>query len=103
MDEPETLSSEYKSALFQHQNALQAEAKMVLEDLQLINLLCPLGTTRLLGSAALGLMVWPDIDITISCPGLTIDRVMEVMTSVYIHPRIKLIRYANEVGRFNPT
>jgi hypothetical protein len=103
MDESETLSSEYKSALLQRQNMLQAEAKLVLDDLQLFSLLSPLGSTFLLGSAALGLMVWPDIDITISHPGLSIDRVMEVMTSVYVHPRIQRVRYANEVGRFNPT
>jgi hypothetical protein len=67
-----------------------------------MKLLSSLGSPRLLGSAALALMVWPDIDIAVSHPGITIDRVMEVMTSVYVHPRIKLIRYANEVGRFNP-
>jgi hypothetical protein len=103
MSEPETLTSEYKSALLQRQDKLQAEAKLVLEDLELIRLLSPLGSPVLLGSAALGLMVWPDIDITISCPGLTIHQALETMRPVYAHPRIKRVRYLNEVGHFNPT
>ena len=103
MSEPETLTSEYKSFLHQRQNTLQAEAKMVLDDLKLIKLLSTLGSPILLGSSALGLMVWPDIDTAVSSPGLTIDQVMETMRPVYVHPRIKRVRYANEVGRFNPT
>ena len=103
MSEPETLTSEYKSFLLQRQNTLQAEAKMVLDDLKLIKLLSTLGSPILLGSSALGLMVWPDIDTAVSSPGLTIDQVMETMRPVYVHPRIKRVRYTNEVGRFNPT
>ncbi len=103
MDEPEELTAEYKSVLFQRQNTLQAEAKIVLEDLQLFRLLNPLGSPVLLGSAALGLMVWPDIDITVSYPGLTIDQTIETMRPVYAHPRVKRVRYLNEVGSFNPT
>jgi hypothetical protein len=103
LSKPETLTSEYQSALLQRQDKLQAEAKLVLEDLELIRLLSPLGLPLFLGSAALGLMVWPDIDITISCPGLTIDQALETMRPVYAHPRIKRVRYLNEVGHFNPT
>ncbi len=103
MSEPEKLTAEYKAALLQRQNSLQSEAKLVLDDLQLFSLLSPLGPSLLLGSAALGLMVWPDIDITVTHNGLTIDRVMEVMTAVYVHPRVKRVRYHNEVGRFNPS
>lgn len=103
MGDPEALTSEYKSALLQRQDRLQAEAKMVLEDLELFRLLSQLGPPVLLGSVALGLMVWPDIDVTIACPGLTIDQALETMRPVYIHPRIKRVRYRNEVGSFNPT
>jgi len=103
MSEPETLTSEYKSFLLQRQNTLQAEAKMVLDDLKLIKLLSTLGSPILLGSSALGLMVWPDIDITVTCPGLAIERALEMMRPVYAHPLVKRVRYLNEVGSFNPT
>jgi hypothetical protein len=103
MHESETLSSEYKSELLQRQNRLQAEAKLVLEDLGLFRLLSEVGSPMLLGSSALGLMVWPDIDITLSYPGLTIDQAMETMRPVYAHPRTKRVQYLNEVGSFNPT
>ena len=103
MSDSETLTSEYITELLHRQNKLQAEAELVLEDLKLIRLLSPLGSPVLLGSAALGLMVWPDIDITISCPGLTIDQALETMRPVYTHPRIKRVRYLNETGSFNPT
>lgn len=103
MSDSEALTSEYKSELLHRQDRLQAEAEFVLEDLKLIRLLSPLGSPVLLGSAALGLMVWPDIDVTIACPGLTIDQALETMHPVYIHPQIKRVRYRNEAGHFNPT
>ena len=102
MSEPETLSSEYKSELLQRQHRLQAEAQIVLDDLKLIKVLSPLGSPLLLGSSALGLMVWPDIDITVSHRGLTIDQAMETMHPLYTHPRTKRVQYLNEVGSFNP-
>ena len=103
MSESETLTSEYASELLQRQDELQVEAGMVLEDLELIRLLNQLGSPIQLGSSALGLMVWPDIDMTVSCPGLTIDHALETMRPVYAHPQVKRVRYLNEVGRFNPT
>jgi hypothetical protein len=74
LHDSEALTSEYISVLLQRQDMLQEEAQMVLEDLELNGLLSQVGSPVKLGSAALGLMVWPDIDITVSCPGLTIDR-----------------------------
>ena len=103
MIKSETLTSEYTAELLRRQHALQTEARMVLEDLELIKLLSQLGNPVQLGSSALGLMVWPDIDMTVSCPGLTIDRALETMRPVYTHPKVKRVRYLNEVGRFNPT
>ena len=76
---------------------------MVLDDLEVFKLLSQLGSPILLGSSALGLMVWPDIDITVSCPGLTIDRALGIMLPIYVHPLVKRVRYLNEVGSFNPT
>ncbi|HEY6284373.1 MAG TPA: hypothetical protein VIX20_01815 [Ktedonobacteraceae bacterium] len=103
MSESETLSQEYAAKLLRCQDALQAEARAVLEDLGIVRLLSQLGNPVQLGSSALGLMVWPDIDMTVSCPGLTIERALETMRPVYAHPMVKRVRYLNEVGHFNPS
>jgi hypothetical protein len=103
LSESETLTSECASELLQRQDTLQAEAGVVLEELDLIRLLGQLGSPVQLGSSSLGLMVWPDIDITVSCPGLTIDSALKTMRPVYAHSQVKRVRYLNEAGRFNPT
>jgi hypothetical protein len=76
---------------------------MVLEELGIVRLLSQIGNPVQLGSSALGLMVWPDIDMTVSCPGLSIERTFETMLPIYTHPQVRRVRYANEVGNFNPT
>lgn len=103
MSEHETLTIEYASQLFQRQEALQAEAVKVLAELDIIRLLRQLGNPVQLGSSALGLMVWPDIDLAVSCPGLTTDRALETLRPVYAHSLVKRVRYQKDVGRFNPT
>ena len=49
--------------LEKQQKELQAEGREVLEKLQLIPFLSKFGTPNIVGSFALGLMTWPDIDI----------------------------------------
>jgi hypothetical protein len=76
---------------------------VILEELDVFRLLGQVGNPVQIGSSALGLMVWPDIDINVSCPGLSIDRVLETVLPIIAHPQVKRMRYLNEVGRFNPT
>lgn len=47
------------------QKTLQKEAYNILEDLNLIDFLGKFGKPTLVGSVALGLMSWPDIDIVV--------------------------------------
>ena len=103
MSESETLSQEYSAELLRRQEVLQAEARVIMEELDIIKLLGQLGNPVQLGSSALGLMVWPDIDINVSCPGLGIDRALETMRPIFAHRQVKRVRYLNEVGHFNPT
>lgn len=49
--------------LFKKQTELQKQAAEVLTRLDLINELSKYGKTKIVGSVALGLMTWPDIDI----------------------------------------
>ncbi len=75
----------------------------MLEELNLLELLSDAGTLRQVGSSVLGLMVWRDIDLAVSSPRISPERVFEVMQPLCIHPRVKRIRYLNESGTFNPT
>ena len=59
-----------ETELLDRQRALQMEADQVAQDLMLMELAQPLGNPVLVGSAALGLMVWRDLDVTVVCRGL---------------------------------
>jgi len=56
--------------LLARQDALKAEAAAVLDDLDLIARISGVGRPIRTGSAALGLMVARDIDVTSLCPNL---------------------------------
>ncbi len=99
----ETLLPEQATWLLQHQNTLQAEAQTVLEELDLVNLLSASGNLRQVGSSTLGLMVWRDLDLAVSSPGLDIESIYELMRPLYTHPQVLQMRYLNESGSYNST
>jgi hypothetical protein len=61
--------------LLRKQAELQAEAQTVEADLGLHALLAPIGQINRVGSAALGLMVWRDLDLTVVCENLALEPV----------------------------
>lgn len=99
----EPLQPERITQLLQRQQELQDESRIVVEELNLLTLLSKAGVVRQVGSSVLGLMVWRDIDLAVSSPHMSLERVFEVMQPLFIHPRVKRIRYLNESGTFNPT
>ncbi|HVB20422.1 MAG TPA: hypothetical protein VNG51_00565 [Ktedonobacteraceae bacterium] len=99
----EALQPERVTQLVQRQQELQDESQRVLEELNLLTLLSQAGVVRQVGSSVLGLMVWRDIDLAVSSPGLHSTRVWETMQPLCIHPRVRRIRYLNESGSYNPT
>jgi hypothetical protein len=103
MTQSETLSAAEAEALLRRQAALQAEATAILTDLDLIERLKVAGSVRQIGSSTLGLMVWRDIDLAVSSSRLTIERAVETMRSLFLHPQVRQVRYINEAGVFNPT
>ncbi|GIP34578.1 hypothetical protein [Paenibacillus sp. J2TS4] len=58
--------------LLAHQLQLQAEADAIVEEMHLKQLLEEAGTPLKVGSVALGLMVWRDLDMTVVCSKLNI-------------------------------
>ncbi|MFF3270956.1 hypothetical protein ACFYWU_08485 [Streptomyces chrestomyceticus] len=100
-DNDRELSDEQLAA---RQAELQAEADAVSADLGLARLLSEQGKAVRVGSAALGLMVVPDLDITVICPELT-DRtkrsVAEAGARLAVHDRVRQVCFRDDTGHWN--
>ena len=90
-----------ETELLDRQRALQVEAEQVARDIKLMELAKPLGDPILVGSAALGLMVWRDLDVTVVCPRLDIDAVVQVGSRLALHPRMREVVFRNDTGAWN--
>jgi hypothetical protein len=87
--------------LLARQRALQAEAEQVRARLDLDRILGAVGDPVLVGSAALGLMAWRDIDTTVVCPSLDDRLVLAAAAELGAHPDVKALQYRDDSGRFN--
>ena len=87
--------------LLTREAALHAEALTVLDDLNLLECLAMLGQPVPVGSVALGLMTWRDIDITVLCPRLDPQATFAVMQPLAGHPRVGELRFRNDTGSWN--
>ncbi|UYB38609.1 hypothetical protein SLV14_000990 [Streptomyces sp. Je 1-4] len=95
------LSSERLAA---RQQELQAEADAVAADLDLVRLLSTRGEAVRVGSAALGLMVLPDLDITVVCPELEADTrraVAGIGAELAVHDRVRQVTFRDDTGEWN--
>src|SRR6478609_9323783 len=80
---------------------LEAEASAVRTGLDLDALLATVGTPHLVGSAALGLMVWRDLDITVVCDRLAVDEVLGVVGALAAHRHVRQLTVRNDTGDWN--
>lgn len=90
--------------LLQRQSDLQAEAEAVAADLGLDAGLSPLGRPVRVGSAALGLLVRRDLDITVVCPALdeaTAASVARLGARLIGHPQVRQVTQRDDTGRWN--
>ncbi len=87
--------------IFETQDALQAEASAVEADLGLTELLQSVGQPVRVGSSALGLMVWRDLDITVICPTLDAGSVAAVGARLAVQPRVRQVVFRNDTGSWN--
>jgi len=87
--------------LVSRQAALQQEANDVRASLRLDDLLRTAGEPVLVGSAALGLMVWEDLDLTVICDSLDLERVLDIGQSLASHPDVRALTFRNDTGRWN--
>jgi len=74
----------------QKQTVLQNKSKDVLKRLDLINLLSNYGEVKIVGSMALGLMTWPDIDIDLESNIEINDKdYFKIVKDIFNHKSIK--------------
>ena len=93
--------AELSHELLRQQDELQAEAEAVEVDLQLDALLRPIGEPVRVGSAALGLMVWRDLDLTVVCTELAVEPVAAVGARLAAQPRVRQVTFRNDTGHWN--
>lgn len=89
------------SELRHQQDELQAEADAVHTDLGLDDLLGGVGNPVRVGSAALGLMVRRDLDVTVVCPRLDTEAVAQIGARLAVHDRVWQVRFRNDTGAWN--
>jgi hypothetical protein len=87
--------------LLRRQDQLQAEAATVQQDLGLDQRLSTLGAVVPVGSAALGLMVWRDLDLTVVCRRLDAEAVAGAGALLAGHPRVREVRLLDDTGDWN--
>lgn len=72
--------------LLKNQNRLQSEAQEILDKLELMQLLEKYGEAEVIGSVALGLMTWRDIDIEVVCKELKREDLAELVSELIKKP-----------------
>jgi hypothetical protein len=87
--------------LLTRQRELQAEAEQVRAQLGLDQILGAVGEPVLVGSAALGLMTWRDMDITVVCQSLEKHPVLAAAVKLAAHQDVKTLQYRDDSGRWN--
>ena len=90
--------------LLLQQDRLQKEARAVIERLKQIDFLGQFGKVQIVGSVALGLMTWRDIDIEV-VKKPEIDEFLETAKYLLIFPNVRQITLENhtkDVGNDKP-
>jgi hypothetical protein len=86
--------------LLSRQSGLQDEAITVRTNLDLDTLLSRCGQPILVGSAALGLMVWRDLDVTVVCSALDVAAVVQIGACLARNSYVRETLYRNDSGRW---
>jgi hypothetical protein len=87
--------------LLRRQDDLQSEAAVLRSDLALDTHLSRHGMVMEVGSAALGLMVRCDLDLTVVCPSLDVGEVADTGARLARHHRVREVRFRNDTGGWN--
>jgi hypothetical protein len=102
MHDSQQLDQPAAEALLARQTALQMEAQALLDDLKLLEVLGQLGQPIVVGSVALGLMAWRDLDVSVLCPELDTAAIHAAMRPLAADPRLLRYECRIELGERNP-
>jgi len=89
--------------LLARQAALQSEATRVLLELDLVERLAAAGVVEQIGSSVSGLMVWRDLDLSVTGPEMTLERILDALRPVVLDPGVLQVLYRRETGPRSPT
>lgn len=90
-----------ESELLLQQKDLQEEASEVVDELQLYELLTQAGEPMRVGSSALGLMVWRDLDMTVTCTRLNHSLIAQIASELMLHAGVRELKFINDTGVYN--
>lgn len=90
-----------ESKLLLQQKALQDEASEVADELRLHELLSQAGEPVRVGSSALGLMVWRDLDITVKCSRLNQQLIAQIASELMLRAGVQELKFINDTGVYN--
>lgn len=90
-----------ENELLSQQKALQAEASELVDELRLNEILCQAGEPIRVGSSALGLMVWRDLDMTVTCSRLDTNITAQIASQLMLHAGVRELKFMNDAGAFN--
>lgn len=90
-----------ESILLLQQKVLQEEASEVAEELRLYELLSQAGEPVRVGSSALGLMVWRDMDMTVTCNRLNHSLIAQIASELMLHTGVRELKFINDTGVYN--
>jgi hypothetical protein len=86
--------------LVERQLWLQGQARKLIDDLNLLGILRVAGEPRIVGSFALGLMVWPDVDLEIHTQyEPEIERAINIFSRLVLETDTKKINLADDRDR----
>ncbi len=83
--------------LIDRQNWLQQQASRLLHDLNIMNILQLAGEPKRVGSAEMGLMVWPDIDLEVVSPGIPdLSLALDIVRRLMLEAGIRKLNIADD-------
>ena len=90
-----------QNIFLEKQSILQKQATDVLSNLDLVNILSKYGEVKLVGSVALGLMTWPDIDIDLKSDSEINDKdYFEIMKHIFGQKNVKQLMLIDNRSSF---
>ena len=89
--------------LVSRQNWLQQQASTLLHDLKLMDILRVAGQPKIAGSAELGLMVWPDIDLEVVSPEQPeLSLALDIVRRLMLEANVRKLNIVDERQTSNP-